>query len=178
MSELPSEQLKQYRDPELAINEEGVIGFYPREFYPLDNFQAFQVDIGGVVYPTSEHAYHAMKFIRDAPDIYDLILQARSPHDALKIAQAHKERQSPNWDEDKDEIMYLICKMKLDQHPYVAKKLLETVGFTLVEDSPKDSYWGWGPDKKGENKLGKIWMRLRDELLRRAPEDSGESDPS
>ncbi len=34
----------------------------------------------------------------------------------------------------------------------------------IVEDSPKDDFWGWGPNRDGRNELGKIWMRLRSEL--------------
>lgn len=40
---------------------------------------------------------------------------------------------------------------------------LETSG-KIVEDSPKDDYWGWGEKRDGRNELGKIWMRLRDEI--------------
>jgi len=160
MGEFP----EQYRDPDLAINEEGLVGFYPREFYPLDNFAAFQVEIGGEIYPTSEHAYHAMKFIRTAPEIAEVIRTSRSPHEALKLAKAHEDRISETWREDKLEIMELICRMKLNQHPYVAKKLLETGNLEIVEDSPKDGFWGWGADRNGRNELGKIWMKLREEL--------------
>ena len=35
----------------------------------------------------------------------------------------------------------------------------------IVEDSPKDDCWGWGPNKDGRNELGKIWMRLREEIM-------------
>lgn len=28
----------------------------------------------------------------------------------------------------------------------------------------RDSYWGWGPDRKGQNVLGRLWMRVREEL--------------
>ncbi len=33
-----------------------------------------------------------------------------------------------------------------------------------MEDSPKDSFWGWGEDRCGQNNLGKLWMKLRDEI--------------
>ena len=45
-----------------------------------------------------------------------------------------------------------------------SKKLLEAGDRRIVEDSSKDSFWGWGPNKDGRNELGKIWMRLRDEF--------------
>lgn len=59
--------------------------------------------------------------------------------------------------------MEKILKCKIEQNPYVLKKLLETKDYIIVEDSPKDSYWGWGVNRDGENKLGKIWMKLREE---------------
>lgn len=54
--------------------------------------------------------------------------------------------------------------MKLEQNPYVKKKLLQTKDYLIVEDSPKDAFWGWGPNRDGENQLGKLWMKLRDEI--------------
>lgn len=34
----------------------------------------------------------------------------------------------------------------------------------LIEDSWRDSYWGWGPNKDGNNHLGKLWMEVRKEV--------------
>lgn len=53
---------------------------------------------------------------------------------------------------------------KVEQNPYVKKKLLETKDYIIVEDSPKDNYWGWGENRNGENHLGKLWMKIRDNL--------------
>jgi len=47
---------------------------------------------------------------------------------------------------------------------YVKKKLIESGDKELIEDSWRDSYWGWGPNKDGENHLGKLWMEVRDEF--------------
>ena len=60
--------------------------------------------------------------------------------------------------------MLEICRHKLQQNPYVRRKLLQTNDEYLVEDSPVDGFWGWGADKKGRNELGKVWMKLREEL--------------
>lgn len=57
-----------------------------------------------------------------------------------------------------------IVREKLHQHPYIQKKLRETGDRELIEVSPVDSFWGWGPDRNGRNELGKIWMELREEL--------------
>ena len=59
--------------------------------------------------------------------------------------------------------MEKILRCKIEQNPYVLKKLLETKDYVIVEDSPKDNCWGWGINRGGENQLGKIWMKLREE---------------
>jgi ribA/ribD-fused uncharacterized protein len=60
--------------------------------------------------------------------------------------------------------MTVIVRAKHDQHEYIQRKLLETGNAELIENSPTDSFWGRGPDWKGRNELGKIWMRLRQEM--------------
>lgn len=154
---------EQFRDPQLDTSGK-IIGFYTREFYPLDNFAAFQVDYLDYRWPTSEHAYHAAKFIDVAPDVVDQIKNARSPHDALMIAKEHKSKRTPDWDDRKVEIMYDICRLKAQQNNYVMEKLLLSGDLDIIEDSPKDSFWGWGPNRDGRNELGRIWMRLREEF--------------
>jgi len=57
-----------------------------------------------------------------------------------------------------------ILRHKLAQHPYVQKQLRESGGAELIEDSPKDAFWGRGPDWTGKNHLGKLWMKLRSEM--------------
>lgn len=155
--------LEQFRDPQLDVSGERV-GFYPREFFVCDNFASFQVEYGGVIWPTSEHLYQASHFFDTDPGLADQILHARSAHDAYKMAKANGHRAPENWDEIKVDLMEEICRMKLAQHAYVQQKLLQTGDLEIVEDSPKDDFWGWGPNRDGRNELGKIWMRLRDEL--------------
>jgi len=148
------------------INQPGPkdkIFFYPKEFYVFDNFTAFQVEYEGYLYPTSEHAYQAAMFKGIAEDIVEKIKKAKSSHDAQKIAQENKSKRIENWNEIKKEIMKNILRCKIEQHPYVLKKLIASGDREIIEDSWRDSEWGWGEDKKGKNLLGTIWMELRDE---------------
>ena len=154
----------EFRDPKLDFSGK-VIGFYAREFYVFDNFSSFQVDWRGKRWATSEHAYQASHFFETAPDLADEIHKARSAHDAFKLARANVDKTPRNWDDIKVNIMENICRHKLNQNKYVMDKLLLSGDLQIVEDSPKDSFWGWGPDRKGRNELGKIWMRLRSELI-------------
>lgn len=154
---------EQFRDPFLETSGE-IIGFYPREFYPLDNFSAFQVDWKDRRWATSEHAYHAEKFFETAPDVVERIIEARSPHDALMIANRNKLLRIENWDEIKVSVMEEICYQKMIQNPYVEEKLRLSGDLEIIEDSTKDNFWGWGPNRDGRNELGKIWMRIRTHL--------------
>ena len=157
-------KLEQYRDKWLSEKFDDFVGFYPREFFVFDNFSSFKVLVDGVLYSTVEHAYQAAKFLDSAPQIAKDIVESYSAHDAQKIAYANKDKQRKDWEEVKLKIMERLLRLKLEQNPYVRKKLLQTVNYLICEDSPKDSFWGIGPNRDGRNELGKLWMKLRDEL--------------
>lgn len=151
------------RDPLLDTTGD-VVACYEREFYTFSNFSSFQVEWRGRLWPTSEHAYQAAHFFDTAPEYVDKIHAMRSAHEAFVFAKSNALKVAKNWDDIKIDIMEDICRHKLQQHPYVRKQLLKSADLLIVEDSPKDSFWGWGRDRKGRNELGKVWMRLRDEL--------------
>ncbi|HEX3568141.1 MAG TPA: NADAR family protein [Candidatus Saccharimonadales bacterium] len=156
-------QFEQFRDPLLDVSGE-VAGFYPREFSVFDNFASFQVEWRERLWSTSEHAYQAAHFFDTDPDLAEDIFSARSAHDAYKLAKSNADKAPENWPDIKEGIMLDICRHKLLQHAYIQRKLRQTGEALIVEDSPVDSFWGWGPDRQGSNTLGKIWMQLRDEL--------------
>lgn len=138
--------------------------FYAGEFgYVFSNFSAFQVEWNGRTWMTSEHAYQAAKFT-DMMAIKE-IHAATSAHMALKTAQKYQSRIRASWTEaEKLRVMEDILRHKLAQHPYVRKQLLQSGDAELIEDAPKDAFWGRGPDWQGQNNLGKLWMKLRAEL--------------
>lgn len=144
--------------------------FYEQEFYVLSNFSAFEVEIWGrtplpITFKTAEHAYHWHKFFPEHPGIALLIMAARSAHDAFKIARHYAAQVRPDWADVKvDDVMRPILRAKASQHEYVRRKLLQTGDRQLIEDSWRDDFWGWGPDKNGQNMLGKLWMEIRAEL--------------
>lgn len=156
--------IEQYRDPWLAEKMNEVIGFYPREFYPLDNFSSFKVEWNGYLYSSLEEAYQAASFMGSDEEIVQKIKESYSAHDAQRIAYINKDKRRVDWEEVKLAVMEELLRLKLEQNPYVKKKLLQTGDYLIVEDSPKDSFWGWGPNRNGENQLGKLWMKLRKEL--------------
>jgi ribA/ribD-fused uncharacterized protein len=137
--------------------------FYEQEFYVLSNFSAFTLQWKGLRFDTSEAAYHWEKFTHFGR-ISEAIRLAPSAHEAFKIAQKWKGFQRFDWDEVKVGIMKDMLRAKAEQHEYVRRKLLETGDRQLVEDSWRDNFWGWGPNKDGQNILGKLWMEIREEI--------------
>ena len=142
--------------------DQEMIGFYEGEFYMFSNFSSFVVEWKDKLWMTSEHAYQAEKFLD--PELQEQIRNTRSAHDSKKLARSMDDKKRSDWQEVNIQIMEEIVRAKLEQHPYIQKKLIESGSKTLVEISPKDDFWGWGPNKDGQNHLGKIWMKLREGL--------------
>lgn len=151
------------RDKQLVADDD-TVGIHTREFHPLSNFAAFRIEWRGRTWPTAEHAYQAAKFLEINPEIADQIQEAKSPYKAKEIAHEHEDKVADRFYESNVKLMKEICRAKLDQHQKVREKLTQTGDRRIVEDSPNDKFWGTGADGSGENKLGKIWMQLRDEL--------------
>jgi len=138
------------------------IFFYEHEFYVFSNFSYFKLEWKGYDWMTSEHAYHSEKF--SDVEIIEKLKNARSAHEAMEVAYANKDKYRKDWGDVKLGIMKDILRAKVAQHPYVKKKLLQSGDKELVEDSWRDDFWGWGPNKDGKNHLGKLWMEIRNEL--------------
>src|SRR5690606_19368234 len=124
--------------------------FYEQDFYVLSNFSSFMVPRHGILFPTAEHAYHWAKF-PTFPHIQDGILQAKSAHDAYQLAAAGKQYRRADWDAVKVEVMRDILWCKVGEHEYVHRKLLATGDREIIENSWRDDFWGWGPQRNGQN---------------------------
>lgn len=146
------------------MDDENVAGFFLDGWYVFDNFAPFQVQWRGKLYPTAEHAYQAAHFIDAHPELSEKVRQCSSPRQASDFANNNSHYDDPDWKSKRLSIMEEIITAKLAQHPYVQEKLLQTGSKMIVEMNDDDSFWGWGADKKGRNHLGKIWMKLRDQL--------------
>lgn len=127
--------------------------------YFLSNFFNAKVTYEGVTYLNNEAAFQAAKVI----DIEDRKKFATlNPSEAKKMGRRVKLRK--DWEEVKDGIMYNVCYAKFTQNPDLKEKLIATGDKELVEGNT----WGdrcWGVcNGVGENRLGKILMRIREEL--------------
>ena len=158
----------------LTLDNEKQVFFYEQDFYVLSNFSSFSINYHSFDFPTAEHLYHYLKFDYNTSKDNDLrskctkiknsISTAKSAHEAFKIAQECKEFRDPDWDNIKFEKMLQVLRLKVEQHEYVKKKLLETGDRELIENSWRDDVWGWGENRDGQNALGKLWMVVRSEI--------------
>ena len=57
---------------------------------------------------------------------------------------------------------------KFIQHQNLKQLLLSTSNWYLIEDSPYDSYWGIGSNGNGNNRLGFLLMKIREQLRSQA----------
>ena len=69
----------------------------------------------------------------------------------------------PGWSKMKVNRMYRVLKVKFSDIE-LKEKLLATGNAILIEDSKSDSFWGCGKNGKGKNMLGKLLMKVREEL--------------
>lgn len=167
--EMPHGYSPELRDPSRPLgfikpDTMSHVFFYEQDCYVLSNFSAFKLQWDGEDFDTAEAAYHWEKF-PCFPEIRKQIRDARSAHEAYQIAAKNKAHRRPDWDLVKVGIMKEILRAKVDQDEYVKRKLLETGDRMLIEDSWRDDFWGWGPERTGQNKLGQLWMEIRTELL-------------
>jgi hypothetical protein len=133
--------------------------FREQKFF-LSNFYPCNVDYEGIMYPSSEHAYQAAKVIDEKTrrEVSQLIFPAA----AKKVGKKLKLR--PFWEEIKIGIMTDIIRIKFTQNEDCKIRLLATGDEELVEHNTwRDTFWGVYFNK-GENHLGKILMKVRQEL--------------
>jgi ribA/ribD-fused uncharacterized protein len=127
----------------------------------MSNFHPkYPITVKGVYYPTTEHYFQSMKTDHEVEKA--LIISARTASDALTLGINCTLKE--DWEEVKDSVMYDAIKYKVEQHPRLKKLLLKTGDSPIGENSPCPSYWGLGKYRNGGNMLGKLWMKLREEI--------------
>ena len=140
------------------------IAFYKvsESYGELSNFAPFPVEIDGTVWPTTEHYFQAQKF--PGTPRAEAIRRAVSPMIAARMGRSRQYPLRPDWEQVKNEIMYSTVLAKFTQNDALRELLLATGDAEIVEHTKNDSYWGDGGNGSGRNELGKILMRVREEL--------------
>ena len=111
----------------------------------------------GLTFLNNEAAFQAQKCPERANEFCRL-----NPSDAKRLGR--KVRLRSDWETVKDKVMYDVCHAKFSQNAELRKQLLKTGDVELIEGNA----WGdrvWGVcGGVGENRLGRILMRIRDEM--------------
>lgn len=143
------------------VTDTEILGFF-EDYRFLSNYHVADVYYNGELYPSTEHAYQAAKFLNA-----DFRKQFMDPTmtcgKSRKLGQTKNEFFDPQWDEHKYDVMLKVVFDKFERHLDLREKLLATGDKTLVELN----HWGdvyWGVDFRsgiGESNLGNILMAVR-----------------
>ncbi len=138
---------------------------YQWDILPLDNFSSFGLVMDGEYFQTSEHAFQYLKFVDTNKEIANKIKKSFSPNDARNIAHENKKIRSSNWSEVKYQNMEKVLRLKVEQNPIVKEALINTKDYIIAENCiDEDTDWGLDNNNRGDNNLGKIWMKIRDDI--------------
>lgn len=148
----------------------------------LGNMSPHPVEYRGIKYRTTEALFQCLRFDGN-PEIQEVIREKKSPMAAKMAAKALRSKITKEICDSTDlERMLLCLRLKIEQHPELVAKLIATGERSIVEDCGRRTdveidgkrhgkdgfpFWGarWdGNSWKGQNELGKLWMRIRFEL--------------
>lgn len=149
-------------------NDKEIKGFFG-DYRWLSNFHPVKISYEGINYPSTENAYQASKFeslprtdllgsqIFELKKVYALI----SPAAAKKHSKQIPLR--PDWDSVKLQVMEDITRLKYQDR--ILRQLLIDTGDKYLEETNwwSDKFWGVCRGE-GENNLGKIIMKIREEI--------------
>lgn len=170
----------------LPIPDDNRILFFKRDreiFGFLSNYHDAPVTIAGETWRSTEFYYQAQK--SHDPVYRDAIRNATSADHAKGIGsdptrsrKARKrswfhgrlEAMRADWHEVKGTVMETAVRAKFSQNPQLQAMLLATGDAEIIEDSTHDPIWGIGRDGQGENRMGHLLMKVRQELRGRDSE--------
>jgi len=166
-------------DPPI-VPPDGRILFFARDraaFGFMSHFHPAPIALDGLSWPTVEHYYQAQK--SDDPAYRAAVRAAKSPGHAKRLAVSptaprrvsfgswfRKNHAVPrsDWDDVKVDIMRAADWAKYSQNPDLGGLLLATGDAELIEDAPRDAFWGVGRDGTGLNMAGRVLMEVRARL--------------
>lgn len=140
------------------------------KYWFLSPYAAFEIkmEVDGKVYtfPTVEHYYQAMKF--DASDArFEKIISLKNPDEARLLTKtpAYQINRRADFDEKKFQIMEQGMRAKFAQNKEAADMLKSTEDAVLIKSCKVCYQCGFG-EGSGQNHLGKMLMKIREELIR------------
>lgn len=136
---------------------------FDKDYYFLSNFYPVEFVWGDITWKHSEGAYQAAKCLhRD-----DQLIISKIDNPSTVKLMVRKMKLVDGWSERKIGVMYDVVKAKFTQSDVLRARLIDTGDQHLEEGNWwNDTFWGVCPigSSCGENHLGKILMRVREEL--------------
>ena len=163
------------------------------QYYEFSNFYMVDIGYNGEIWKSSEHLYQAQKFSHNQ-DLYQLLrntdtcgklyclanckksqysskwLVNKSIYGSLTVNDAIDKIKTNNivirtdWDRVKCDIMRYVVYLKFSTNEGLKRLLLSTENRRIIENSPRDSFWGIGKNGDGTNMLGLILMETREKI--------------
>lgn len=139
------------------------------EYFFLSNFYICDIEYNGFKYTSVEAAFQAQKCL-DKNVMAEFTTM--TPGQAKKCGCKVKLRE--DWESVKINIMEEIVRVKFTSNGELKQMLLDTQDMELIEGNNwNDRFWGVCKGK-GQNNLGKILMKIRDELQKKQHTLGGE----
>lgn len=136
-----------------------MITSFTGKYFFLSNFYPCDILYEGITYPSTEHAYVAAK----SADIRDREYIATIPNAGKAKQYSRRLTLRIGWDDMRVAVMEDIVRNKFYTHDELFTALIDTDTQELVEGNYwGDVFWGQCPIGTGENHLGKILMKIRD----------------
>lgn len=137
-----------------------MINSFRGQYYFLSNYFTAPIEYKGITYQNNEAAFQAQK-------VFDQKLQQKfatlPPNEAKRLGRKVTLRK--DWDDVRIQVMTEIVRAKFAQHPNLCEKLIATGDTELIEGNTwNDTFWGVC-NGIGENHLGQILMKVRDEII-------------
>jgi ribA/ribD-fused uncharacterized protein len=145
---------------EAQLKDPNAIHGFFREYRWLSNFHLCPVHFTFMEFPSSENAFQAAKF----PLSERWRFKECTPSDAKKLGGSMEMLYPPEqWNIIRTHVMRIVLLDKFKRNRDLRELLFSTQGKVLEETNWwKDRFWGVY-EGEGENNLGKILMKLRDE---------------
>lgn len=150
--------------------------FFFTEASPFSQWYRCVFTAGPYTYNCAEqYMMHGKALLFEDAEVGAQILAAEHPRQHKALGRKVKGFSDERWRAHREQIVLEGNRAKFTQNQDLRALLLETAGTELVEASPYDRIWGIGLSAndpraqnpatwRGQNLLGKILTKLRDEL--------------
>jgi ribA/ribD-fused uncharacterized protein len=160
----------------MTTETKGGFTFFWRPDSPFSQWHPARFEVGGNTFTCAEQfMMHGKAVLFDDPEVAAEILATEDPRNHKALGRKVRGFDDKIWKREREAIVMAGNRAKFGQNDALREALLATAPTELVEASPTDRIWGIGmtssnPDCldrtkwRGQNLLGQILTRLRDEL--------------